>query len=236
MARSKINPRKMSEEEYMQWHAAMREKFGNQVFEMCGLVIPKEFEAMSSYEQERLHEDNKEKLFQYQERMRSTDEAAIEEMGADFVTEEDWNFLSGRKSFTPEAVTFKMFKGRNYELEYVRSETDVHFHLFLPIGSILQETIFETFEGLLLKIVPRDWRVRFHYSRGVTPSSRVPGGKEMRDKFDLMNAYGIHFVDATSRPACHIVLENALRKILKDFTMPEHLKEGFDIGKFFKGE
>lgn len=221
MARTSKPIQRMSEEEYLAWHKHMREQYGEQVFELFGLELPRGFESMTPRQQELADNDYQNQLYNLQERMRSVDELTIEELGADFVSEEDWAFLSGRKEFTPSALTYKMFSGKNYPLEYLRSESNIHFHLFLPIRSIVRTDVYETFERLCRRHIPRFWRVVFSFSRGVVPHTQLKK-EEVGEGFRPMCSYDILFEKATEKQGCHVIIENTLKTFLKDFVMPTH--------------
>lgn len=209
-------PQNISPEGYMKWYFSMIKKYGKNVFAKYGIALPDEFEELSPIEKELLNEQVNELVYKLTKDTRSKDEDFIAEH-ARFVEEYQWEAITEGNVETHGAY-FKLYKGKNYELEFVRLIPDVLLHIlcnrtvyeYYPI-------VFDTLIDLMQPVTPTHWRVGLSFEESVIPFYEQRRG----DFAKVTSSYCIKFENACNLPGSPEIITKNMNRILANFILPE---------------
>lgn len=225
MSRSKGKPQ--DPEQYMKWRHQMIQKYGKEVFAMFDITLPDQFETLRPSEQDAVNNDIGELFRNLNKQYQSENEDFIAAEGLDeFVTDEDWKALNADAPMVPDIHHFKMFRGKNYSLEFARAGDEIHFHFYYPAENIKpREDVYERLEEIMTPIIPRHWRVSMNFDGSVMPHDAERNSAKLGD-YPTCSSYNVHFVKgATMENALHHI-QKALKAFLDHFIMPQHYIEG----------
>lgn len=229
MTRTKGKPK--DPQQYLKWQTEMVKKYGQEVFTMFDIALPDDFETLRSSEQDAVNNDVGELLRRLNLEYKTENEDFIASSGIDgFLTEEDWRALNNDAPMTAGAHHYKMFQGKNYSLEFVRMDSEIHFHLYYPSDNIEpRQDVYERFEEIMTPIIPRHWKVSMSFERSVMPHNAERASKNIGD-YPTCCSYIIHFVGGALEINALHYLKTTLKAFLQQFIMPQHYMSGMSGG------
>jgi hypothetical protein len=212
-------PSGLTPEQYMKWRHAVIKKHGKDAFKKYGIALPERFHDLSGYQQELFDSRVEELVYNLTEEYRMRDECELEKDEFGFVEEEQWKMIT--KGKIPNSDTlFKVYQGRNYELEFVRAKPDIILHILLKyvtIGS--RKDVFETLIGMMTPFVPTYWRVILGFAPTVNPCCDQNFWQDRK----TVSSYNITFKEAIKYPGALGIINSIMKKILTEFVLPQHM-------------
>lgn len=211
----------------MKWHDQVSKAYGQKIFAQFDILLPNEFATLKDSEKDSYNNQVNELLRGLNLKNKSKNEDVIAESGVDdFVTGDDWDMMNSEESFMLSSQQYKMFSGKNYSLEFHRSDNDVFLHLYYPDGKIQKNNeVIDTLILLMEPIVPRQWRVTLSFQNDVMPHTQKPSSDKLGD-YPTSSSYTILFNNAIEELNSHFFIEKVIKKILSKFIMPKHFMQG----------
>jgi len=207
---------KMTPEEYTKWYYDVIKNNAQGSFAKFGIELPDEFREVSPHEQELLDERVEALIYRLNKENKDEAEKVLEKAG--FVSEDDWQDLQSGK-LDDIGVKFKVFKGKNYDLEFVKRGYDSEFHIMLQYRALEPiPTVYDELVLLMNQFVPEYWKVGLSFASPVTPCHEQLRGEDMK----VVSSYCIKFKNASRYTGATHILNRCLKNILANFVLPSH--------------
>jgi len=217
-----IKPTGLSPKEYMMWRHRMLAKYGQNVFAKLGIDLPDDFEELPPSHREAFNDQVESAIYEKTKEMQSLDEDTLARKEFDFVSEDDWKTIRSGTRFENNLVRFRMFKGRNYDMEYVVSPPDIMWHIFYPGIVTAMPNVFQDMISLMSGIIPRYWKVSMTFDTRVSPYSNAIDENSRETGLVECSSYCVKFEDACNIAGAKYILQKALNNILQEFILPVH--------------
>lgn len=207
-------PKNLSPEEYVKWYHGVMRKYGKNVFARYGIALPDEFEELSPVERDLLQEQVDELVYRLTMETKTQDEDTLAGIG--FVTEEQWKTITEGK-VEDVGVYFKLYRGRNYLMEFVRAIPDLLLHIFC--SRVMYEYyphVFDVLIDIMRPVTPTSWNVSLSFVETVTPFNEQRRGNHSK----VTSSYCIKFENACNLPGAAEILSRIMNRILGNFILP----------------
>ncbi|MHA1170451.1 MAG: hypothetical protein ACTSRU_21695, partial [Candidatus Hodarchaeales archaeon] len=145
---------------------------------------------------------------------KNQDEDTLAKIG--FVSEEQWKVVTEGK-VENAGVHFKLYRGKNYELEFARAVPDIILHILCHRTAYeYYPHVFDVLTGIMRPVTPTYWNVILSFVETITPFYEQRRGNHAK----VTSSYCITFDNACNIPGSAEILSRIMNRILANFVLP----------------